>query len=144
MLAATMSIVKSDGAGVLLSGLGPTVVGYGIEGAMKFGIYEVAKPVFGALLPGNKALAFCFSSVIAGSIAALLLCPMESLRIRQVTDASYANDSLLTGLPKLIRNDGVASLFGGVWAMLAKQVCTAVVVQEYEAVHCTALYLLAC
>jgi solute carrier family 25 phosphate transporter 3 len=104
MLAATMSIVKSDGPSVLLSGLGPTVVGYGIEGAMKFGIYEVAKPVFGALLPGKKAMAFCFSSVVAGAIAALLLCPMESLRIRQVTDASYANDSLLTGLPKPSRS----------------------------------------
>jgi solute carrier family 25 phosphate transporter 3 len=105
MLAATVSIVKSkEGPGVLLTGLGPTVVGYGIEGAMKFGIYEVAKPVFGALLPGNKGLAFCFSSVVAGAVAALLLCPMESLRIRQVTDASYANDSLLTGLPKPSRS----------------------------------------
>jgi len=62
------------------------------------------------------------ASVVAGAVAALLLCPMESLRIRQVTDRKYANDSLLTGLPRLIREDGFASLFGGVWAMLAKQV----------------------
>ena len=125
MLDATVKIVKTDGPGTLLSGLGPTVVGYGIEGAMKFGIYEVAKPVFGALLGGGddrKAFAFALASIIAGAIAALLLCPMESLRIRQVTDDAYANDSLLTGLPKLIKNDGVAALFGGVWAMLAKQI----------------------
>lgn len=37
MLAATASIVKSEGVGALLSGLGPTIVGYGIEGAMKVG-----------------------------------------------------------------------------------------------------------
>lgn len=121
MLAATVSIVKSEGAGTLLNGLGPTVVGYGIEGAMKFGIYEVAKPIFAALV-ASKALAFALSSAIAGAIAALLLCPMESLRIRQVTDQSFANDSLLTGLPKLIKTDGFSSLFGGVWAMLAKQI----------------------
>mmetsp|Transcript_28603 Transcript_28603/g.69291 ORF Transcript_28603/g.69291 Transcript_28603/m.69291 type:complete len:188 (+) Transcript_28603:834-1397(+) len=47
---------------------------------------------------------------------------MESLRIKQVTDESYQNDSLLTGLPKLIQQDGFLSLFGGMWAMLAKQV----------------------
>mmetsp|Transcript_108002 Transcript_108002/g.302527 ORF Transcript_108002/g.302527 Transcript_108002/m.302527 type:complete len:319 (-) Transcript_108002:205-1161(-) len=122
MLAATVEIVKNEGPGALLSGLGPTVVGYGIEGAMKFGVYEVAKPIFAALLKDNTAMAFVMASVIAGAVAALLLCPMESLRIRQVTDPKYANDSLLTGLPRLIRENGFASLFGGVLAMLAKQV----------------------
>ena len=85
-------------------------------------MYEVAKPIFAALLDDRTALAFVLASIIAGAVAALLLCPMESLRIRQVTDPKYANDSLLTGLPRLIREDGLASLFGGVWAMLAKQV----------------------
>jgi hypothetical protein len=48
------------------------------------------------------------------------LCPMESLRIpRQVTDSSYAGaeTGLLTGLPKLIGEEGLGSLFGGVWAI---------------------------
>jgi solute carrier family 25 phosphate transporter 3 len=130
MLAATASIVKTDGPGALLSGLGPTVVGYGIEGAMKFGVYEMAKPVFGALLKDNTTLAFILASIVAGAIAALLLCPMESLRIRQVTDVRYAKDSLLTGLPKLIQEQGVASLFGGVLAMLAKQVSPPIVNQS--------------
>jgi len=35
MLAAAVEIVKNEGPGALLSGLGPTVVGYGVEGAMK-------------------------------------------------------------------------------------------------------------
>jgi hypothetical protein len=82
----------------------------------------VAKPIFSALLKDNTALAFVMASIVAGAIAALLLCPMESLRIRQVTDPKYANDTLLTGLPRLIRENGFASLFGGVLAMLAKQV----------------------
>jgi hypothetical protein len=74
------------------------------------------------LLKDNTAIAFVMASIIAGAIAALLLCPMESLRIRQVTDPKYADDTLLTGLPRLIRENGFASLFGGVLAMLAKQV----------------------
>ena len=132
MLAVTQDIVKTEGPGALLTGLGPTVVGYGVEGAMKFGVYEVSKPILKSLLASlfannpninnTDAVAFLMASIFAGAVAALLLCPMESLRIKQVTDESYQNDSLLTGLPKLIEQDGFASLFGGMWAMLSKQV----------------------
>lgn len=123
MFSATVDIVKSEGPGALLSGLGPTVVGYGIEGAMKFGVYEVAKPIFASLMDQeNKKIAFLLASILAGAVAALLLCPMESLRIKQVTDPGYADESLITGLPKLIGAEGFIALFGGVAAMLAKQV----------------------
>jgi solute carrier family 25 phosphate transporter 3 len=44
MLAATVDIVKKEGPGALLSGLGPTVVGYGIEGAMKVRIVIALAP----------------------------------------------------------------------------------------------------
>lgn len=98
---------------------------------MKFGVYEVSKPILknlmASLFANNSEIntdpaAFLMASIFAGAVAALLLCPMESLRIKQVTDESYQNDSLLTGLPKLIQQDGVASLFAGILAMLSKQV----------------------
>ena len=82
----------------------------------------MAKPIFAAIWKEHTALAFIMASVVAGAVAAVLLCPMESLRIRQVTDPKYAGDSLLTGLPRLIKESGFLSLFGGVLAMLAKQV----------------------
>jgi solute carrier family 25 (mitochondrial phosphate transporter), member 3 len=88
----------------------------------QFGVYEVAKPIFLALLADKKGLAYILASALAGAVAAVLLCPMESLRIRQVTDPKYANDSLFTGLARLIKEDSFGSLFGGVLAMLAKQV----------------------
>jgi solute carrier family 25 phosphate transporter 3 len=122
MLDATVQICKQEGPQALLTGLGPTVVGYGVEGAMKFGVYEVCKPVFGSLFPDNKSLAFVLSSFIAGAVAAVLLVPMESLRIKQVTDPSYKNDSMMTGIPKLIQQEGIGSMMSGTWAMLAKQV----------------------
>lgn len=122
MLDAAIQIVKVDGPSTLLQGLGPTVVGYGIEGAMKFGVYEVAKPIFRSIFPNNKSIAFLLSSFLAGAVAALLLVPMESLRIKQVTDQSFQNDGIVTGIPKIIRQDGFATMMGGIWAMLAKQV----------------------
>ncbi len=68
------------------------MVGYGIEVAMKFGLYEVMKPVFGELLRQNhEGLAFTFSSIVTGAIASIILCPLKSTRIQIVTDLSYAH-----------------------------------------------------
>lgn len=126
MVGATIQICtdkEEGGPATLLSGLGPTVLGYGIEGAMKFGAYEVSKPVFKALLgEENKVLAFMLASFLAGAIASVLLVPMESLRIKQVTDVSYKDDTILTGLPRIFKQDGFWITMSGVWAMLAKQV----------------------
>jgi solute carrier family 25 phosphate transporter 3 len=106
-----------------LNGLGPTVFGYGIEGAMKFGVYEIMKPIFLELLgSSNKVVAFMLASFIAGAVAAVLLVPMESLRIKQVTDPSYKKENIVSGLPRIIRQDGFFIMMSGVWAMLAKQV----------------------
>lgn len=117
-----MTIVKSDGPTVLLGGLGPTVAGYGIEGAMKFGVYEVLKPIFASIITNSIAIAYIVASVFAGAVASIILCPMESARIRIVTDPAYADKGLFTGLPKLIYEEGLFSTFNGVYAMLAKQI----------------------
>jgi len=126
LVSATMQICadkEEGGPAALLNGLGPTILGYGIEGAMKFGAYEVAKPVFLALVgERRRVVAFVLSSILAGSIAAVLLVPMESLRIKQVTDPSYKTDTILSGLPRIVREDGFWVMMSGVWAMLAKQV----------------------
>jgi solute carrier family 25 (mitochondrial phosphate transporter), member 3 len=121
MLSAAAKIVKKDGPGVLLGGLGPTVVGYGIEGAAKFGIYEILKPVFGKIIE-DQPTAFILASIAAGAAAALILCPAESVRIRIVTDKNYADKGLISGLPKLIKDEGFLEMFGGFPAMITKQV----------------------
>lgn len=129
MLAATADIIKEDGALVLLGGLGPTVVGYGIEGSMKFGVYEVMKPIFKEIMnaltgESNTALAYLLASLVAGAVAATLLCPMEATRIKIVTDPAYNDKGLLPALTKMMKDDGVFSSFNGLWAMLSKQART--------------------
>ena len=94
---------------------------------MKFGVYEICKPLFTALLTGSSEAkkspaAFLLASVVAGAVASLLLCPMESTRIKIVTDPEYAGKGLMTALPKMAAEDGLLSPFSGLWAMLAKQV----------------------
>lgn len=135
LLPATATIIREEGASTLVKGLGPTLVGYGIEGALKFGVYEISKPLvvmackkintklkrssghFGGPLP------FLVASILAGAVASLILVPMESVRIRMVTDPEFEGDSLLSGLGKLVKEAGlVQTLTVGLGAMLAKQV----------------------
>lgn len=127
MKSAAIEIIKEDGPRALLGGLGPTIFGYGVEGAMKFGVYEVMKPVFAALLGAGDdnqrtAVAFLMASAVAGAIASLILCPMESTRIKMVTDRAYSKKAFLPALWKLSTDEGLLSTFSGIWAMLAKQV----------------------
>jgi hypothetical protein len=92
LVSATKSILEKDGPTALLGGLGPTVVGYALEGAMKFGLYESLKPTFAEWLPANEvAAAYLGASVVAGAVASVMLCPMEHTRIRLVTDPTFAS-----------------------------------------------------
>jgi solute carrier family 25 phosphate transporter 3 len=122
------------------------VVGYGIEGAMKFGVYEVLKPIFADIMAGsgsennNKGIAYIAASVVAGAVASAFLCPMESTRIRVVTSKDYVDQGLLTALPKLVKEEGLMSLFGGMYAMLAKQIPYTMAKQVSFDVFCGYLY----
>ncbi|KAL3806040.1 hypothetical protein ACHAXA_000181, partial [Cyclostephanos tholiformis] len=137
ILDTTAHIVKEEGASALVAGIGPTLVGYGIEGALKFGVYEVTKPLVvlafrelglsggGTSTGGGRPgmLPFLLASIMAGAVASLVLVPMESTRIRMVTDPDFANAGLLDGLGRLVEESGlVKTLTVGMGAMLAKQI----------------------
>ena len=118
---AALKIIEREGTQSLSSGLGPTVIGYGIEGALKFGVYESLKPVFLSVFPVHNE-AYLAAAVCAGAIASIILCPIEETRIRLVTDPDFGQ-GLLDGLPRLIKEEGVLSPFKrGLAPMLTKQV----------------------
>jgi solute carrier family 25 phosphate transporter 3 len=123
---ATMKVIQDNGIGVLLSGLGPTVVGYGIEGGLKFGVYESLKPIVLSILSShdetNTGVAYLIAATCAGAIASTILCPMEEIRIKLVTDSSFEEEGLFDGLSLLIKEEGLLSPFAGFPAMLSKQV----------------------
>jgi len=134
LLASSATIIREEGASTLVKGLGPTLVGYGIEGALKFGVYEIAKPLAVSackkLSSNMKRQSHCVgplpylaASILGGAVASLVLVPMESVRIKMVTDPEFEGDSLLSGLGKLVKKAGlVQTLTVGLGAMLAKQV----------------------
>jgi solute carrier family 25 phosphate transporter 3 len=82
----------------LWQGVGPTVVGYFFEGALKIGVYELVKCVpfgacvpspLGAFLDSSVAARFVVAGAASGLVAAAVLCPVEDARIRMVADPSY-------------------------------------------------------
>ena len=52
--------------------LAPTVVGYGLEGALKFGFYETFKALFANATP-HKVANYLLASVVAGAVASIVL-----------------------------------------------------------------------
>merc|ERR1712147_196595 len=120
VLFALKEIIDEEGFDFLLQGLVPTCLGYGLEGALKFGCYELCKPLFGELTPSDFANAI-LASCVAGGVAALVLCPPEDVRIRMVSDPDYARNSL-EGFRRRVAEDGPLASFAAVPAMTAKQV----------------------
>ena len=47
---------------------------------------------------------------------------MEEARIKMVGDESWAKENVVSGITRLVRENGLFSTFGGLPAMLAKQV----------------------
>jgi len=130
---ATRTIVETEGLNALLSGLGPTTFGYLMEGAIKFGTYEVLKPFVGGLLAtfasvtklalfDSKVLGFVICGAASGMAASVVLCPMEALRIRVVAEPEFAPGGWIEGGLKMLKFEGVDALWKGLTPMLYKQV----------------------
>ena len=129
-------IVAEEGAGALTTGLGATAFGYFIQGWFKFGGVEYFK-IQAVQAMGeekayaNKGLIYIASAACAEFIADCFLCPLEAVRIRQVSDPNFA-DSLSSGFAKMFRSEGIGGFYSGFLPILAKQIpytCAKFVVQ---------------
>ncbi|KAI5864353.1 mitochondrial phosphate carrier protein [Durotheca rogersii] len=119
-------IVASDRPAALLTGLGPTVTGYFLQGAFKFGGYEFFKRQANDWLGPEKAAAnrnavYLASSAAAEFLGDILLCPFEAARIRLVSQPSFA-PGMATALAKMARHEGMAGLYSGFTPIVLKQV----------------------
>ena len=94
LLPCAQKIVDSEGLGVLLSGMGPTLTGYCIQGSLKYGFYELFKPLLLENFPffdTNNMLLFISAGAMAELIGSSTLVPFEAARIRLVANPSYAS-----------------------------------------------------
>ena len=130
LLSAGRNIVAAEGPAALLTGFGPTAVGYLVQGGMKFAGYEFFKgKLINALGDYNTAVEhrtaiYLGSAAIAEFFADVLLCPLEATRIRLVSERGFAS-GLVTGFTRILREDGVyRGFYSGFIPILCKQVPT--------------------
>ena len=126
MLGSFKQVIKSEGAGALLTGLGPTILGYSLQGAFKFGGYELFKKTFIEYLGYDTAKQYkdsiyIGSSALAEFFADIALCPLEATRIRLVSQPTFAN-GLIGGFSRILKEEGVGSFYNGFTPILFKQI----------------------
>ncbi|RTE70629.1 hypothetical protein BHE90_014979 [Fusarium euwallaceae] len=126
MIGGFRQVIQSEGAGALLTGIGPTLAGYFLQGGLKFGGYEFFKKqsinVIGHENARNNRIAvYCVSGAAAEFFADIALCPLEATRIRLVSEPGFAN-GLVPGFTKIARQEGLAAFYSGFGPILFKQV----------------------
>ena len=126
-------MIKNEGLKSLWAGLGPTTLGYSIEGSIKFGVYEASKPIIRKLMTGaaglSSSLTFLNSNflnlilcgITSGIAASIALSPMEALRIRLVAQKDTKANMVQSGI-QMLKNEGIDGLTRGTIPMLYKQV----------------------
>lgn len=126
MIGGFRQVIANEGAGALLTGVGPTVAGYFLQGAFKFGGYEFFKKqhidYLGLETASNyRTAVYLASSAAAEFFADIALCPLEATRIRLVSQPTYAS-GLISGFSKMLSTEGVGAFYAGFGPILFKQV----------------------
>ncbi|CAI5756850.1 unnamed protein product [Candida verbasci] len=126
MIGSFRQIIGTEGVGALLTGLGPTILGYSLQGAFKFGGYELFKKQFVDYLGYDTAKQYknsiyIGSSALAEFFADIALCPLEATRIRLVSQPTFAN-GLVSGFTKIASEEGIGSFYNGFTPILFKQI----------------------
>ena len=125
MIGGFRQVIANEGAGALLTGVGPTFAGYFLQGAFKFGGYEFFKQqsinLIGIENATNYRTGVYLASSAAGEFFAdIALCPLEATRIRLVSEPTYAS-GLVSGFTKILKNEGIGAFYAGFGPILFKQ-----------------------
>ena len=137
VIAVGREIVRRDGVGALLDGWESTFAGYFIQGACKYGFFEVFKALSGVNSGGSaddhRLLTLLLCAASAEVIGSAFLTPLEQIRIKTVSDASYASDGFFEAAKKFAREEGMDGIIQSLPVTYAKMVpYTAVQLASFE------------
>ncbi|KAG8364460.1 hypothetical protein BUALT_Bualt19G0131100 [Buddleja alternifolia] len=113
ILSGFSTLCKEEGASALWRGWSGKLLGYGIQGGCKFGLYEYFKKIYGDLLVDQrKGVIFFLSSASAQIFADVALCPFEAVKVRVQAQSTFAK-GLSDGFPKIYANEGFYGFYKG-------------------------------
>ena len=132
-------IYQAEGVAGLYRGLIPTMLAYGTQTGVKYGMYEVFKgqllrqmmlmeddthEPLSSIREKYKSLVYLVSAAGAEAIANVLMCPWEMLKVRTQTDRTFPKD-FWSGL-RVMRSEP-SFPFGSLGPLLGRQVPTTMV-----------------
>jgi len=87
LISGIKTIAAEEGAGGLWKGVGPTFIGYSLQGMFKYGLYEIFKDTYGNLAGEEnstkyKGLIWLAGSASAEVFADIALCPLEMTKVK--------------------------------------------------------------
>jgi len=132
-----MSIYKSEGLSAFGLGLGATVIGYGLQGACKFGFFQYFKDLYYSSMeqengssifsPSTMWMKTLGINLVTSSLAEIIgttaLIPWEALRIRTVDKPQiYKSMSMINGIRNIYKVEGSRGFTNSLGPILFKQV----------------------
>jgi len=117
--------MAEGGSKGLARGWAPTAIGYSMQGACKFGFYEVFKNMYGNAIGeeaayNNQVALFLVASASAEFFADIALCPMEAVKVR-IQTSNYAS-TLRECFPKMKAEEGSGTFFKGLKPLWMRQI----------------------
>lgn len=118
-------VVQEEGVRTLFTGWAPTFTGFFFWGGVSYTVTEAVRRI-GTEIMGAEAVTYEVPIIlVAASIGAFLGCfiisPFETVRIRSVAQPDYA-DNILGVLGRMVKEEGVGSLFNAVPTFLLKEI----------------------
>ncbi|EPS61102.1 hypothetical protein M569_13698 [Genlisea aurea] len=113
ILSGFSTLYREQGYSSLWRGWSGKLIGYGLQGACKFSLYEYFKKLYGdVLVDQNKGVIFFMSSASAQVFADIALCPFEAVKVRVQAQSNFAK-GLADGFPKLYASEGLHGFYKG-------------------------------
>jgi len=90
LISGMKTIIKEEGAMAITKGWFPTLIGYSLQGAFKYGLYEMFKDQYSNWAGEENAkkyrgLIWCAGSASAEFFADMALCPLEMVKVKVQT-----------------------------------------------------------
>lgn len=126
-LAGMRQIVSTQGLRGLYTGFGATLLGYSLQGAGKYGLYEVFKYRYSKLVGAKNSKKYKTSMFLAASASAeffadILLCPLEAVKVRTQGSVTPYAKNFIQAFRKTAATGGLSGLYSGLVPLWARQI----------------------
>lgn len=126
---ASVKVMREEGGfKTFVNGLQPEVLGSMVYGFISFGGTEIFRRTAPQVLGPVAALQYpvpilVLSSCLAASLAAIVSCPFQTVKVRMVADENFGpGGNMMGGFRRIVKEDGWFSLIQGVGPYMFKDV----------------------